>query len=442
MPENFSSTFLTRVRKTLSGIPIMPGSRILAGVSGGVDSMTLLFVLKELGYQITAAHVNFQLRGDESDLDKDLVETFCRTKEIHFLQKSVDTNTYAKKNKLNTQLAAREIRYQWWSELMQSGLYDFVATAHHADDHIETLFINLFRGTGIKGMQGIPVHRGDYIRPLLRISRNEIETFAETFQIPFRTDRSNETDDYLRNRIRHYLMPVVFDLAPNIEASLRHSVKRMALEWNAWEEAFNRWEKRNVQPHGEGYKIETTEQQNAFLLRWLEKTGMPWSLVYDFVYAVLPDSGKEILYKSNRLIRIKGGFYFEKIAPAESVIITQPGIFSFSAGELIIESTDINSFTKESGPMLEYINAGAVRWPLILRHVQEGDRFMPFGMHGKQKKLQDFLVDLKLDGLEKSGIRILTSPDHILWVIGYRIDERVRITESTTEVFKLEYRRK
>src|SRR5687768_15492367 len=204
-----SHPLVSAVRKTLLELGVLPRSRILVGVSGGVDSMVLLHVLNVLEYPIAAAHVNFNLRGNESDEDAALVRQWCQENDTMYFEHYIDTKEYASERKLNTQSAAREIRYQWWKELVASDSFDFVATAHHRDDAIETFFINLFRGTGIKGLKGIPAKRDFFIRPMLRISRTEIEDFASQYNIPFRIDRSNESDDYQRNRIRHHFIPLL-----------------------------------------------------------------------------------------------------------------------------------------------------------------------------------------------------------------------------------------
>jgi len=418
----------------------MPSSRVLVGVSSGVDSMVLLMAMQELAYSPTAAHVNFQLRGKESDDDASHVKKWCFEHNVPYLEYVANTKQYAALQKLNTQSAAREIRYNWWKTLVETGPFDVVATAHHRDDSIETLFLNLLRGTGMKGLRGIPAQRGYFIRPMIDVSRAEIESFASDHNVSFRTDRSNESDDYQRNRIRHHLIPLLHELNQDLDSVMKHALVRMGLEWKAWDFAYQHWQQNNAIQIDGDYDLKAEKPEQSFLLRWLEEKGLPWSLAHDFILSSLSASGKVLDYGGYRLSRTEAGFYFEKIEIVPSVLIPEPGSFQIGDSELSIELVSFQEFVINTDPWIEYADLGNIKWPLELRLAMPGDHFQPLGMMGKGKKIQDYLVDLKLDHYEKNNIRVLKSPDQILWLVGKRLDERIKVKPGAKEIYRLRYR--
>jgi len=442
MSDFIHSKLSSSIKLTLNEMSIPPGSRILVGLSGGIDSMVLTHVLHQLEFKVTAAHVNFQLRGNESDEDAHFVKKWCAENNIEILQHTIDTVQYSEIHKLNIQSAAREIRYNWWEELMQQGNYDYVATGHHKDDNVETFFINLFRGTGVKGLAGIPPKRGYFIRPLIKVSRKEIEEYAHSNNIPFRTDRTNESDKYLRNHIRHNMIPLLREYADDPDNMLNHTLPRIRLEWEAWEHAFKNWQTKNITQEGEQFFLHATEAEHPFLLRWLEERGFPWPLVYDYVKSVSPEKGKQLSYNEINLSRTKDGFCFEKISRLQPVEIYGEGTFNLNPGQFSIELVSADQYSPGIDRSIEYITKDAIHWPLTIRSALPGDYFHPIGMNGQRKKLQDFLVDLKLDSFEKRNIRLLTSGETVIWVLGIRLDERAKLTGREDEIYKLMFRKK
>jgi tRNA(Ile)-lysidine synthase len=428
------------IRKKLVDLEIKPSSRLLVGVSGGLDSMVLLTILKELDYNPTAAHVNFRLRDKESDEDASLVRSWCTEHNISYLEYVADTNQYAAVHKLNTQSAAREIRYNWWKQLVEKESYDWVATGHHHDDNIETFFLNLLRGTGIKGLRGIPAQRDHFIRPMIDISRKEIEAFASAYNVPFRTDRSNDSDDYQRNRIRHHLIPMLLELNPDLNAVMMTEKKRIELEWEAWENAYQVWQKNNLIPDEEGFKIKVEPEDHGFLLRWLEEKNIPWSLAYDFITSAHADSGKVLDYNLMRLSRTTEGFYFETIEKFYRILIESPGIFQVDNQVLSIDAVQPDTFSKNADKDIEFTDLQNISWPLELTGVWPGDHFQPIGMEGKSKKIQDYLVDLKMEQHEKNKVRVLRSKEHIIWLVGMRLDERVKVKSGSKEIYRLSFK--
>ncbi len=429
------------VKKNLAILGVPVSAKILVGVSGGVDSMVLLFVLHKLGHNVSAAHVNFNLRGVESDNDALFVKHWCQEQGIPHYELSQDTKAYVTTSDTNVQTAARNIRYEWWELLVQTHQFDFVATAHHLDDTIETVFLNLLRGTGLKGLRGIPHRRDFFIRPLLESTRKEIESFAEQFSIPFKTDASNHADAYQRNKLRHHLIPMLEEMTSGFHATMKHSLLRINLEWEAWDEAFSQWTLKHILPQLDGFQIECPLHAEPFLLRWLEDKGLPWNLTFDFIMSSMADSGQVINYENFRLSRITNGYYFEEVQPTINLVLHKPGYYSFGNFTLDIKEIPGNQFSPEQDPMIEFVSSKVVQWPLHIRNVATGDSFQPFGMSGKTKKIQDLMVDQKLEMFEKERLLLLTNTEHIIWVMGMRLDERARVDGQETSIYKITYRK-
>lgn len=439
MSTELSHTVSIAVKKSLVGLGVPISAKILVGVSGGVDSMVLLFVLHKLGYAVSAAHVNFNLRGVESHNDALFVKQLCQEQGISHYELSQDAKAYIAKTDTNVQTAARNIRYEWWDLLVQTHQFDFVATAHHLDDTIETVFLNLLRGTGLKGLRGIPHRRDFYIRPLLDCTRKEIESFAEQFSILYKTDASNHSDAYLRNKLRHHLIPMLEEMKPGFHTTMKHSLQRINVEWEAWDEGFRQWTLDHIKPHLDGFYIECPPHSSPFLLRWLEDKGLPWNLAQDFIMSTMSDSGQLLNYGKYRLSRIASGFYFEEVQSAISLVLHKPGRYSFGNFTLHIEEVLRNEFAADRNPNIEYVNNSVMKWPLHIRNVAAGDSFQPLGMDGKTKKIQDLMVDHKLEMFEKERLYLLTNSDHIVWVIGLRLDERARVAEADSTMYRLTY---
>jgi tRNA(Ile)-lysidine synthase len=439
MTAELSHPVSIAVKKKLAVLGVPVSSSILVGVSGGVDSMALLVVLSKLGYSVTAAHVNFNLRDVESLNDALFVKQWCEEQGISHYELSQDTKAYVARSGTNVQTAARNIRYDWWELLAQTHKFDYVATAHHLDDSVETVFINLLRGTGLKGLRGIPHRRSFYIRPLLECTRKEIESFAAQYSIPFKTDSSNHSDAYQRNKLRHHVIPMLDEMTPGFYSTMKHFLQRINLEWEAWNEAFHQWTLKHLLPQQDGFQIECPPHSAPFLLRWLEDKGLPWNLAHDFIMSSMADSGQVLNYENYRLSRITNGYYFEEVQPSINHILKKPGHYSFGNFTLDIEEVPGDQFIADQSPLIEYVNPKVIQWPLHIRNVAAGDSFHPFGMSGKTKKIQDLMVDHKLEMFEKERLLLLINADHIIWVMGIRLDERARVTKDENTIFKLTY---
>jgi tRNA(Ile)-lysidine synthase len=419
----------------MKALHVSKQARLLLGVSGGIDSMVMLHALVDLNYSVTVSHINFKLRGLESDEDANLVQEWCHAHQVPFLLKETDTKKFASDENLNTQLAARKIRYDWWGNLHSEEKFDFVATAHTLDDQIESFFINVLRGTGIKGLQGITSQRDFFIRPMLEVSRSAIESYAAEYQVKYRTDQSNMSDDYQRNRIRHHLIPLLTELSPGFQSRMKHNLFRFQKEWDTWEQAYHAWVIHAVKELNECFSIEYKPEHESFLLRWLEEKGVPWNLSSDFISSAGTNTGNMLQWESYRLSRTSNGYFFEKIKPAERLAIPAPGIYIQDNLIFSIYPAEKEKSRFDNNSSEEFISASMVTFPLQLRPVEPGDTFQPLGMQGRQKKIQDLLVDRKLEMHEKSKVRLLINEQCVLWVAGIQLDERAKVKEEDDMVY-------
>jgi tRNA(Ile)-lysidine synthase len=429
--------FVGKVRQKMKAFDLPSGTHIMVGVSGGIDSMVLLHVLRQMDYRVSVAHVNFQLRGMESAGDADFVKAYCNQHDISFYLKEINTSVYTTETGLNIQSAARQIRYDWWQELHARGEMDVFATAHHLDDQIETFFIQLLRGTGMKGLTGIPPKRDFYIRPMLGIPRPHIEEYAEICQVPFRQDSSNEKLDYLRNKIRHQLVPLLKELSPGFEARMEHSLQRIGEEWDVWEKFQENWIAEHMIKEQRGYHVRMDPGDEPFLLRWLEDHGIPWNLGHDFLHADSIQSGQVLHHHDLVLSRTRMGYFLEKSASPGQIVIASEGEYAIDDINISIRRCELNGPPVATSPGQIFIPVGIMQFPLTLRTHRPGDTFQPMGMQGHSKKIQDLLVDRKVEVHEKSKVFVLENGDHILWVVGIQPDERTRVSDGEKEVFEV-----
>ena len=396
--------------------------RVFVAVSGGIDSMVLLHLFKTSGYNIIAAHVNFGLRGDESDKDETFVRDRCAGLGITCLTKAVQTKNYATGKGISVQMAARDLRYEWFHELMSTNTGSVVATAHHVNDSGETMLLNLVRGTGIDGLTGIPLNNNGIIRPLAFASRKEIDDFAAEHSITWREDESNLDDHYQRNFLRHRVMALLKQLNPSLDETLSKNFSRLGAEKELMErsiaalkENFLLDEDSNL--HIPKKALEGFIHKSGVLLRMIEPFGFNFSTAESIVRAIDGQSGKMFFSRTHQLV-----------VDREELIISD--LVDEEVGIEFSETSD-TSFTID--PDKAYVDADKIVFPLKLRKWQDGDSFQPLGMVGK-KKVSDFLIDEKISMIEKQSVLVVTSNDDIVWVVGKRIDDRFKITQQTTRV--------
>lgn len=450
--------FLARVEEFLRVRQLLtPGSRLILAVSGGVDSMTMLHLFAAVrepwNLDLAVAHVNHQLRGEESEADETFVQSAARQLGLPFFSTRVGTLEYAHKHGVSKQVAARELRYQFFEELRRQLHADAVATAHTADDNAETVLMNALRGSGIHGLAGIPVRRaqGNVIRPLLFAYRSEIERYARETSIAFRQDSSNDSPAYTRNFIRLNLLPT---LQKHLDVNIAQSLNRLSALMREVESRLN------IQTQAVYHQIVSTDGaefrlyiptfqkqsplvQDEILLTLFRQMGVEPQAekIHGLLQLCVAQTGHSVsLSKTMRAYRDRSHLLFSMTPPPEPFSYTVEvgkdyrfATFRFASR---MENCVPQHFT--GPPTTQYVDAERLGGRLVLRSWREGDWFMPLGLHGK-KKLSDFFIDRKVPLTEKHRIPVLESDGTIVWVCGYRLDERFMITPHTTATVKLEY---
>ena len=418
--------------------PQLKDKKLLLAVSGGIDSMVLLDLFYKLRFDICIVHCNFQLRGKESDADEMLVRETCQDSYIPYFIESFDTTEFAKINKLSIQLAARKLRYDWFQEIISLG-FDYVLTAHHLDDNVETFLINFTRGTGLEGLTGIPAQNGNIIRPLLPFSREEIENYANENKIQWREDSSNASDKYFRNKLRHDIVPILKELNTGFLDSFQNTLHHLQQSESLVNDASKLVFEKVVEEKENQLEIHLKpllEFQNykAYLYQWLKNYGFSaWNDIYDLVEA---QSGKQVFSETHVLLKDR-----------EKLILSERKS-SNNSEVLIIESIEskvniplklrfckaVNIFETVSNCI--FVDESKIKFPLTIRKWQEGDYFYPSGMNGK-KKLSKYFKDEKYSLLDKENQWLLCSEDQIIWVIGKRADNRFINKETTQNSIKI-----
>ena len=428
---------------------IPPHARILVAVSGGMDSVTLLHLLKNLGFTIAAAHVNFQLRGDESNSDEAFVKELATHYGIPFYSKCFDTKSFAYKEGISTQMAARNLRYEWFEQLATQHQWDFIATAHHLDDQIETFFINLLRGTGISGLKGIPAKSGLIIRPLLPFYRSEIEEYVKTRRLDYREDSSNSKTDYLRNRIRHQLLPLLDELQPAFRKVMAVNLDHLMAAENIFREAVAEQTKGMLTEGNSGLQIsfpQILQNKHPVLLlhEVLQEYGFSTTQTKQIFQALDSQPGKMFFSDTHRLIKDREFLLLQALSELdgdESGMVIEENITEvFYPLHLQFQTlTRDLDFQPSPDPDKAFLDLATLQFPLKVRKWKHGDRFKPLGMKG-QMKLSDFFVANKFSIAEKERTWLLTdNADNIIWIIGHRIADKNRIRPATKTVYSIAY---
>lgn len=412
--------------------------KLLLAVSGGIDSMVLLDLFYKLRFDICVVHCNFQLRGKESDGDEMLVRETCQDSYIPYFIESFDTLEFAKENKLSIQLAARKLRYDWFQEIISLG-FDYVLTAHHLDDNVETFLINFTRGTGLEGLTGIPAQNGNIIRPLLPFSREEIENYAQANQVQWREDSSNASDKYFRNKLRHDIVPILKELNTGFLDSFQNTLHHLQQAESLINDASKLVYEKVVEEKEDQLEIHLKpllqfENYKSYLYQWLKKYGFSaWNDIYDLIEA---QSGKQVFSETHILLKDR-----EKLILSERKSTDKSEVFIIESIESKVNiplklrfCKTVNIFETDSNCI--FVDENKIKFPLTIRKWREGDYFYPSGMNGK-KKLSKYFKDEKYSLLDKENQWLLCSEDQIVWVIGKRADNRFISKETTHNSIKI-----
>ncbi|WP_299114280.1 tRNA lysidine(34) synthetase TilS [uncultured Winogradskyella sp.] len=417
-------------------------SKLIVAISGGIDSVVLAYLCKDLDFNFALAHCNFSLRGNESDADEDFVVKLGEDMNVEAFTQRFDTEIYAKDNKSSIQMAARELRYDWFAELAEQLKFDYILTAHHADDNLETFLINFTRGTGLNGLTGIPMINDNVVRPLLPFSRKTIEAFARENNIEWREDRSNSSRKYLRNKLRHEVVPILKEINPQLLDSFQNTLDNLNDTADIVEESLNAVAKRAIAGvDNDAISFEISEflkvnNPKAYLFEMFKDYGFTeWNDVVNLLDA---ETGKYVqsnthkLTKHRDLLILTNTYHSELVS--ESHLINDLKPIETSLGILTFE------VLKEASNNLEsciFVDKEKLEFPLELRLWGTGDVFQPLGMKGS-KKISKYLKDEKLTPSQKENTWVLTSNHKIVWVVNKRADERFKVDERTTQILKIE----
>ncbi len=409
-----------------------PQHRVLLAVSGGLDSMAMIHLFQAAGYPVAVAHCNFQLRGRESNSDESFVKRQCGQLKIPFFSKRFDTNNYAIANKRSLQMAARELRYKWFSELMVHHRFDFLATAHHLNDSLETILLNWVNGAGVEALAGIRLKRGNIIRPLLFATKAQLVAFSIDQRIVWREDSSNLTDDYQRNFIRHQVVPKLKEINPSLEHTLSHSSEKILGELQFFQSAVQEWKEKHVRPYQDGIQIKKkslADGSAAILWHCLRERGFNFEICQDVIRALNGQSGKQFLSDSFKLVIDRDAVLVtpHQTAWQKTSIKKDQRKAALGPWSLVHHMDDAKPV---DNPDIAVLDESLLTFPLIWRKWKAGDYFYPLGMNHR-KKISDFLIDKKLSVVQKDLVTVLESGGKIAWVVGHRIDDRFKLTPAT-----------
>lgn len=408
---------------------------VLVGVSGGADSIALLTILVELGYSCIAAHCNFHLRGEESLRDERFTKEYVEKLQIPFVKIDFETEQYAAENHLSIEMAARELRYRWFEKQRIHWEAQAIAVAHHRDDNVETFLMNLIRGTGIRGLSGIQPKNGFVVRPMLAVSREEIQNWFAKRNLSYVTDSTNLSDAYTRNFIRLRILPLLEEVNPSVKKAIARTSEHLAATEviylqvieEARKEVFDSENRLSIAA------LMKYPAPNAVLYELLKVYGFSRSVVEDIYSSLTKESGKVFFSSSFRLIKDRDYLLFSPLVKEEIQEYILNGDEKEWIGpiELSFESVVITTdFQIRKEKNIAYFDADKLTFPLTLRKWQEGDWFIPFGMKGR-KKLSDYFSDRKFSRLEKEQTWLLCSGDTIIWIVGERSDNRFCLDKMT-----------
>lgn len=418
-------------------------SRVLLALSGGVDSVVLAHLLNKLGVQFGVAHCNFKLRGQEADDDEQFVKALAHSWSVDFYVTSFNTAQVAKSQGVSIQMAARDLRYNWFEKIRKTHKYDFIATAHHKGDVAETVLFNLTKGTGLEGLHGINPRRGHVIRPLLFADRKEIELYAKSNAIDWREDHSNASVKYSRNKIRHQVIPVLEKINPKTINAIFSTSKRLKET-----ELFLHHVLKNTFNLLVSYKEETAVIDIKTLIEipghvyvlneLLKKYGFNYTQAERISEALHGVSGK-LFYSSTHILNIDRSTLLitpQKEAIAHGFLEKNEGEFRIGEQNISIRIIENKDYCINKSNKVLALDNSKLKFPLKIREWQRGDFFYPLGMKGK-KKLSDFMIDAKIPVNLKHQIRVVLSEEQIVGILNYRLDRRFKIEKGTRTIFEI-----
>ena len=436
-----TQAFLNRISEFIHNNRLLEDrADVIVGLSGGADSTALLLVLLRLGYRCTAVHCNFHLRGAESDRDQAFVTELCKKLGVELTVCSYDTQSYARQKGISIEMAARELRYADFERIMKERGASAVCIAHHRDDSVETVLLNLIRGTGIKGLTGIKPRNGNIIRPLLCVSRQEIEEWLQKENQPFITDSTNLETDYTRNKIRLLLLPLMRDINPDVDNTVAETALHLQQSYAVYSNAMDQAQANVIRNTANGFAIDILglsklPSADALLFEVLSPLGFNSTQINSIAASMQSQPGIQFKSATHLLVKDRDTFTVRPLGMNdESITVAiEPGttvnlpdgrtlrITTAPAGTPVSKEPDVATFD------MSLFQGGT----LTIRPWTAGDRFVPFGMRGS-KLVSDFLTDIKVNSADRQNQLVASFNNDIVWVLGYRTDNRYRVTEQTS----------
>lgn len=408
--------------------------KILLAVSGGADSMVMAHLFQEIKANFGIAHCNFQLRGKESDGDEILVKELADKWKVPFHTIRFETIEEGKKQKKSTELIARELRYNWFNELIEKNDYQYIATAHHLNDSLETVLYNLIKGTGIRGLHGIPIKNEKVIRPLSFTTRHEVLNYAKVAAVPFREDTSNLSTKHNRNLIRLNVIPQLKKVNPSLEPTFEKTLNQLKETEQLFNWAIEEHKKKLVQQEGDLLKIDKKElaeipTKKTVLFEFIQEFGFNSDQVEQILVS-MNTVGAQFYSKTHQLL-VERNFLIIKVSeqmdPVYIEITEYPAEITLPNNRLVFERLTRFTSNYNLGKETVLVDIDSVKFPIIVRNWKEGDRFQPIGMKGQSKKVKDYLRDEKVTRFEKEEVIIVESDGKIVWVVGHRMDNRFKL---------------
>ena len=433
-------------------LPFLIGKKLLVAISGGIDSIVLTDLLHQLNFSISLAHCNFSLRGKESNKDEQFVKNLGEELGFSTFTIKFDTEKYATENGISTQMAARDLRYNWFEKICKKNDIDYIITAHQKDDVIETFLINLTRGTGLDGLTGIPEINGNIVRPMLPFDRNDILIYATKNKLQWREDKSNSSIKYVRNKIRHKIVPVLKELNPSLLDSFQNTLENLKGSQQIVKDRIENIKQKvtntqNNELHFDILKLKNLSNPKVYLFQLLNKYGFTeWDDITNLLDA---QSGKFVVSKTHRLLKNRDALILSKITSEENTSfqinenttkISNPLKLKFKTIDIPFDTKNhetkiLNELIFDDNNTIS-IDYNKIKFPLTIRKKQKGDFFFPIGLNGK-KKVSKYYKDEKMSLSEKENTWLLCSENDIVWVIGKRLDDRFKVSKYSSKILKI-----
>ena len=415
--------------------------RIMLAVSGVLDSMAMLGLFRECTFNIAVAHCNFQLRDNESDEDERFVKEFCQHAGVVFFSKRFDTKNYAEDLGISIQMAARELRYEWFNELLELQKYHWLATAHHLNDNIETVLFRYTQGAGLDQLRGIPIKNEKIVRPLLFATRDQLVGYAKEKKIKWREDSSNATEDYHRNFIRHQVIPKLKEINPSLEETFTHSLEKANGAFELMQRGLGQLKDDLTTTDGNKFMIDKNLlmllQNPAFVCyEWLRRYDFEWDRCRQLVRALAGQSGKTFHSPTHQAVIDREYIIITPREEWQKEILIEDGQDKAALGPWVLTVCKGDGKKLLDCPEGASIDQARIKFPLIWRKWKQGDAFFPLGL-GHRKKLSDYLVDEKVSMADKSVVTVLETGGEIVWVVGHRLDDRFKVTSRTKTVLEM-----